>query len=50
MLVDKLTEESFLTLHVCEKYAQKKFLKASIYAIQWARLYKKQTSEQALLE
>ncbi|CCM04313.1 uncharacterized protein FIBRA_06484 [Fibroporia radiculosa] len=37
LLIDKLTEAGFTKQHVCQKYANKKFLKASLYAIEWAR-------------
>jgi hypothetical protein len=36
LLIDKLTEHNFSRLYVCKKYAHKKFLKASIFAIEWA--------------
>jgi len=35
--VDKLQERDFEKTGVAKKYANKKFLKASIYAITWAR-------------
>jgi len=38
-ICEKLLEESFKEQHVCQKYAHKKFLKASIYAIDWARTH-----------
>ncbi|KAF5371817.1 hypothetical protein D9615_009555 [Tricholomella constricta] len=37
MLVEKLTEPNFSRQYVCKKYAHKKFLKASVFAIDWAR-------------
>jgi len=37
LLVEKLTEENFHRQHVCKKYANKKFLKASVFAIEWAK-------------
>ncbi|CAA7267137.1 unnamed protein product [Cyclocybe aegerita] len=37
LLVDKLTEENFHRQYVCKKYANKKFLKASVFAIEWAK-------------
>ncbi|KDR76314.1 hypothetical protein GALMADRAFT_475283 [Galerina marginata CBS 339.88] len=37
LLVDKLTEEGFHRQYVCKKYANKKFLKASVFAIEWAK-------------
>ena len=37
LIIEKLQEEDFEKMHVCKKYANKKFLKASIYAITWAR-------------
>lgn len=39
MLIQKLVELEFNKSYVCKKYAHKKFLKASIYAIDWARTY-----------
>lgn len=39
MLVQKLVELDFNKQYVCKKYANRKFLKASIYAIDWARTY-----------
>ena len=36
-MVQKLVHENFEEQYVCRKYANKKFLKASVYAIQWAR-------------
>lgn len=39
MLVEKLTEENFSRQYVCKKYANKKFLKASVFAIEWARVH-----------
>jgi hypothetical protein len=38
LLADKLTEEHFSRQYVCKKYANKKFLKASLFAIEWARV------------
>ncbi|KAG6887916.1 hypothetical protein C0995_011624 [Termitomyces sp. Mi166 len=38
LLVEKLTEPHFSRQYVYKKYAHKKFLKASVYAIDWARL------------
>lgn len=37
LLVEKLTEENFHRQYVCKKYANKKFLKASVFAIEWAK-------------
>ncbi|KIP12160.1 hypothetical protein PHLGIDRAFT_62567 [Phlebiopsis gigantea 11061_1 CR5-6] len=37
MLIQKLVEVDFHKQYVCKKYANKKFLKASIYAIDYAR-------------
>lgn len=37
LLSEKLTEEGFSRQYVCKKYANKKFLKASLFAIEWAR-------------
>ena len=36
MLVQKLVEEGFTKQYVCRKYANKKFLKAAVYAVEWA--------------
>jgi hypothetical protein len=41
MLVDKLTEKDIMSQWVCKKYAQKKFLKASVFAVRWAHVYGK---------
>lgn len=38
-LLETITEQGFTQQHVCQKYANKKFLKASLYAIEWARLH-----------
>ena len=43
LLVEKLTEDGFPEQHVCKKYATKKFLKASIYAVEWAQLHLDET-------
>lgn len=37
MLVSKLQEEGFEEQNVARKYANKKFLKASLHAIDWSR-------------
>ncbi|OCH95481.1 hypothetical protein OBBRIDRAFT_720696 [Obba rivulosa] len=39
LLVEKLADKNFPTLAVCQKYAHKKFLKASLYAIEWSRMH-----------
>ncbi|EMD34143.1 hypothetical protein CERSUDRAFT_55628 [Gelatoporia subvermispora B] len=39
LLVEKLAEKNFTNMAVCQKYAHKKFLKASLYAIEWSRLH-----------
>ena len=39
LLIEKLTEDNFHKQYVCKKYANKKFLKASIFAIEWARAH-----------
>ena len=39
MLVQKLTESSFTRQYVFKKYAHKKFLKASLFAVEWATTY-----------
>jgi hypothetical protein len=36
MLLEKLVERDFHTQYVCKKYAHKRFLKASLFAIEWA--------------
>ncbi|KAJ7158817.1 cyclin [Mycena filopes] len=38
MLVEKLTERNFSRQYVCRKYSHKKFLKASSFAIEWAKV------------
>ncbi|KAH9928629.1 cyclin-like protein [Fomitopsis serialis] len=52
MLLDKLVENGFTTQHVCEKYSHKKFLKASVYAIDWAHkhIHQELAGEQMNLE
>jgi len=40
-MVEKLTEEGFHRQYVCKKYANKKFLKASVFAIEWAKSHSK---------
>ncbi|KAF7327887.1 Cyclin N-terminal domain-containing protein [Mycena kentingensis (nom. inval.)] len=37
MLVEKLAERNFSRQYVCKKYSHKKFLKASMFAIDWAK-------------
>nr|GAT60828.1 predicted protein [Mycena chlorophos] len=37
MLVEKLAERNFSRQYVCKKYSHKKFLKASAFAIEWAK-------------
>lgn len=37
MLIQKLVEIDFQKQFICKKYANKKFLKASIFAIEYAR-------------
>lgn len=39
MLLEKLVEDKFMEQHVCAKYSHKKFLKASVYAVEWARTH-----------
>jgi G2/mitotic-specific cyclin 2 len=39
LLIEKLLERNFSKLHVTKKYAHKRFLKASVFAIQWARAH-----------
>ena len=39
MLVEKLCETGFPKAYVCKKYAQKKFLKASVFAVEWALMH-----------
>ena len=43
-LVEKLTEPNFSKLYVCKKYANKKFLKASVFAVQWAKAHAASTA------
>lgn len=38
MLIQKLAEDGFSKLTVCRKYAHKRFLKASTFAVEWARV------------
>ena len=37
-IIEKLLEPNFEKLYVSKKYANKKFLKASVFAIEWARM------------
>ena len=37
-IVEKMAERSFHKLALYKKYANKKFLKASVFAMEWARL------------
>lgn len=37
LLIGKLTEQNFSCQYVYKKYAHKKFLKASLYAVEWAK-------------
>ncbi|KAL4247200.1 cyclin family protein [Abortiporus biennis] len=39
MLIQKLNEEGFHKQYVCRKYANKKFLKASVFAVDWAQAH-----------
>ena len=53
LIMEKLNELNFERLYVSRKYANKKFLKASIFAIEWARSNMKtqcQASEDMILE
>ena len=43
LLVEKLSEHGFSERQVCKKYATKKFLKASAYAVEWAQLHLHET-------
>lgn len=36
-ICEKLLEDNFASQYVCQKYANKKFLKASLFAIEWAK-------------
>jgi G2/mitotic-specific cyclin 2 len=36
MLLEKLVEEDFPAQYVYKKYAHKKFMKASLFAVEWA--------------
>ncbi|KAF7312334.1 Cyclin N-terminal domain-containing protein [Mycena indigotica] len=37
MLIEKLAERNFSRQYVCKKYSHKKFLKASAFAVDWAK-------------
>ena len=37
MLIQKLVEVDFQKQYVCKKYSNRKFLRASVYAIDYAR-------------
>lgn len=49
LLVEKLTEENFSRQYVCRKYANKKFLKASVFAIEWAKIHYEATADPMVL-
>ena len=36
-ICENLLQNDFAQLYVCQKYAHKKFLKASLFAIEWAK-------------
>lgn len=38
LLTGKLVEENFSRQYVCKKYAHRKYLKAALFAIEWARV------------
>ncbi|KIK10139.1 hypothetical protein K443DRAFT_81195 [Laccaria amethystina LaAM-08-1] len=50
LLVEKLTEDNFSRQYVCRKYANKKFLKASVFAIEWAKIHYEATADPMVLE
>jgi phosphohistidine phosphatase SixA len=51
MLVEKLTEAGFDRQYVFKKYANKKFLKAAVFALDWAQSHiDEQSGEQMMLE
>lgn len=50
LLVDKLVEQNFSKQYVYKKYANKKFLKASVFAQDWAKLHISSSSEPMKLE
>ncbi|EAU85496.2 cyclin [Coprinopsis cinerea okayama7 len=50
LIISKLVEENFSKLYVCKKYANKKFLKASIFAIEWAHAHLERKHETMTLE
>jgi hypothetical protein len=37
LILERLSDPAFESLYVCRKYANKKFLKASVYARDWAK-------------
>jgi G2/mitotic-specific cyclin 2 len=39
MLVEKLNEDGFDRQYIFKKYANKKFLKAAVFALGWARVH-----------
>ncbi|TFK27205.1 cyclin [Coprinopsis marcescibilis] len=49
MLVQKLAEDNFSKQYVCKKYANKKFLKASCFAIEWALVHLSQNGGEAMV-
>jgi G2/mitotic-specific cyclin 2 len=46
--VSKLAEKDFSKQYVCKKYANKKFLKASVFAIEWSHVHLNQTSPEEM--
>ena len=50
LLLEKLVERGFCKQHVCMKYASKKFLKASVFAIEWAKMHVESELDPAALE
>ncbi|TFY76610.1 hypothetical protein EWM64_g7402 [Hericium alpestre] len=50
MMMEKLSEPGFEKLYVCKKYAHKKFLKASLFALEWARSQMADQNEGMLME
>lgn len=48
-ICEKLLEENSTQLYVCQKYAHKKFLKASLFAIDWAKNNWRSTGQDHLM-
>jgi len=39
ILMERLSDPYFTQYTVCKKYAEKKFLKAAVFALRWAKMH-----------